>query len=234
MRKFVNLGKNEENEDFEIEEKDYNFTSILNKNAAQNRRIYLWGDVNEDSAISVISQLHYFAEENDKPIHLIIHSCGGEVDAELSIIDEMMAVQNSGITVSTIVTGKAYSAAALILIMGSIGYRYARPNSSIMLHPVSYGLGQDYSDYQEKMTAFIKEKNKIINEMIGKRMGLKTDKQIKKFVSDMDKGLWLNAEEAIERRIIDKILDTELPKNNKGKLSVKNNNKRRVRASLQK
>lgn len=240
MRKYVNHGEEFE-EDFEdvIPQKDgsdFNFTSILNKFAAENRNIYLWGDVEEESAISVISQLHYFASQNKDPIQLIIHSSGGEVDAQLSIIDEMIAVQNSGITVSTIVTGKAYSAAALILIMGSIGYRYARPNASIMLHPVSYGLSADYAEYQEKMSIFIKHKNKVVNEMIGKQVGLKTEKQIKQLVSDMDKGLWLTPEDALNRRMIDNILDITLPnikgKNNAIKTSTRNT-KRRNRRSVQ-
>lgn len=220
MLKSASRGKNisedfetEVEEDFEEEKNEYNFTSILNKNAAENRRIYLWGEVTENTAISVISQLHYFAEENNNPVQLVIHSTGGELDAGLAIIDEMMAVQNSGIIVNTIVTGKAYSAAALILLMGSTGYRWARTNASIMLHPVSYGMGADYSDYQEKMTVFFKSKNKELNEMVGKKIGLKTAKQLKGFISDIDKGLWLSPQEALDRKIIDKIIYSKLPVN---------------------
>lgn len=241
MQKFVNLGtrnESEEEDDTDVDDRgisDFNFTGILNKSAVEKRNIYLWGDVGEDTAISVISQLHYYADVSNKPIQIIIHSNGGEIDAEEAIIDEMIAIQKSGITINTIVTGKAYSAAALILIMGTIGHRYARPNASIMLHPVSYGLGADYAEYQEKMSAFIRLKNKSMNDMIGKQMGLKTDKQVKKLVSDMDKGLWMTPGEALERKIIDHILDGPMPgsKGNKN-VNVKRNNAKRVRSSVSK
>ncbi len=183
----------------------FDFNNVLNKHSSSKRRVFLWGDVDDNPALSIISQLHYLSEQNSEPIQLIINSVGGSVDAMCCILDEMRAIQNNGTVISTIVSGVAYSAASFILAMGSPGYRYARPNANIMMHPMSYGLGHDYADYQEKMTEFYKKINFRIHKHIMQALGIKGEKNYKKFLAEIDKGLWLTAEEALERKIVDKI-----------------------------
>lgn len=183
----------------------FDFNNVLNKHSSSKRRVFLWGELDDHPALSIVSQLQYLSETSSEPIQVIINSVGGSVDAMYSILDEMRAIQDEGIIVSTIVSGVAYSAASFILAMGSPGYRYARPNANIMMHPMSYGLGQDYAEYQEKMTEFYKKVNLKNHKHIMQALGIKGEKNYKKFLSEIDKGLWLTAEEALERKIVDKI-----------------------------
>lgn len=192
-------------DDDKVNDGDFDFNNVLNKHSVKNRRIFFWGELEDADALSVISQLHYLSEQNSDPIQIIINSPGGSVDAMYGIMDEMKAIQDGGVIINTVVTGVAYSAAAFILALGTHGYRYARPNANIMMHPMSYGLGADYSDYQEKIAAFYKKVNFKTHKILMDALGLKGEKQYKKFLADIDKGLWLTAEEALERKVIDKI-----------------------------
>lgn len=193
------------------EETDFDIQGLIHKDGLDKNRIYLWGDVNEDSAGFVIAQLHYLAEtKNQKHINLIIHSCGGDIDGLNAIVDEIQVLQTLGVVISTVVFGNAYSAAAAILSLGTKGYRYARPNAAIMLHPASYGMGEDYSGNQEKLAAFFKKKNELLHRIVAKAIGSDEPKKYKKFLSDIDKGLWLTATEAVKYGIVDSILTTPL------------------------
>lgn len=205
MKNYTGLGANTDKEKDKDSDGDFDFNNVLNKHAVESRRIFFWHELEDADALSIVSQLHYLRSQNKQPIQIVINSPGGSVDAMYSILDEMKSLQEDGVIVSTLTSGVAYSAAAVILAMGSKGYRYARPNANIMLHPMSYGLGHDYSDYQEKLTAFYKKVNLKMNKTLMEALGIKGEKQYKKFLLDMDKGLWLTAEEAKTRGVIDEV-----------------------------
>jgi ATP-dependent Clp protease protease subunit len=183
----------------------FDFNNVLNKNAANNRVVYLWNELGEEDSLAIISQLSYLRSLNNDPIQIVINSPGGSVDAMYGIVDEVKALQAEGIIVSTLVAGSACSAAGVILAYGTKGYRFARPNSMVMLHPMSYSLGYDYSEYQEKLTQFLKKKSDKLNRDIAEALGIKGEKNFKKFISQVDKGLWLSAEEAVTIGAVDKI-----------------------------
>jgi len=199
MSKSTSHGNDDENDG------DFDFNNVLNKHSVSKRRVFFWNELEDHDSLSIVSQLHYLSEQSKEPIQILINSPGGSVDAMYAILDEMKAIQDSGVIVSTIACGVAYSAAAFILALGSPGYRYARPNANVMMHPMSYGLGADYSDYQEKLTAFYKKINFKMHKTLMDALGIKGEKQYKKFLNDIDKGLWLTAEEALERKVIDSI-----------------------------
>lgn len=206
MRKiFTRPGNNEE-----LHDSNFNIESVLHRYAVDQNRIFVWGDIEEDNVGYVISQLHYMVDvKKAKEVNFIIHSCGGSMDGLFAIIDEMIAIQSTGVNISTTVFGNAYSAGACILAMGSKGSRYARPNASIMLHPIAYELGNDYSGNQEKLSKFFAKKNDLLHRMIAEAIG-HSGAKYKKFLSDIDKGLWLTAEEAVSYGIVDKILTSPL------------------------
>ena len=98
------------------------------------RRLFLWGEVNDESSLQLIKQLKYLYQKNSDPIYLYINSYGGIVEDGLAIIDEMQGLMESGVEINTVAQGQACSMAAYILACGS--YRYATANTTIMLHPV--------------------------------------------------------------------------------------------------
>lgn len=111
---------------------------------APSRRIYLFGEINEESSAGVIQEIHEINDwdhrtlgpgEDPEPILLIINSYGGTVTEALAIID---AMDSSPAEVHTLVTGKAFSSAMVIALAGAV--RYVTRNSNYMWHSVQCGL----------------------------------------------------------------------------------------------
>jgi len=75
-------------------------------------------------------------ESQQKVLPIVIDSYGGDVYALMACIDAINAVTPE-ITIATIVEGKAMSCGAILLSCGKEGYRFAGPNSTVMIHEVS-------------------------------------------------------------------------------------------------
>lgn len=181
----------------------------LEKKALRHRQVWLWGDLDHELSYEITAALSYLGRLSREPIYLLINSEGGNVEAEFSIIDEIVGLQEAGIVVSTIANGQACSAGADILALGTKGYRMARPHSSIMLHPTSFGLEHDYEGNHRNRIQFYDKQSCIIHRELAAACGM-TDKY-EVFLNDIDKGLWLTAEEAVKYGVIDSILKGPLP-----------------------
>lgn len=109
-------------------ERAYDIYSRLLKD----RIIMLTGEVNDEMANSIVSQLLFLEAENPgKDIHLYINSPGGSVTAGMAIYDTMNYISSD---VSTICLGIAASMGAFLLSSGAKGKRYALPNAEVMIH----------------------------------------------------------------------------------------------------
>ena len=95
--------------------------------------VTLTGEVNADMAKTCAEQVDEAVACGQPIIPVLINSHGGDLHDALHIIDRLGTAH---VPVATIVTGQAYSAAALIFSAGSEGYRYVSPHASIMLHDV--------------------------------------------------------------------------------------------------
>ncbi len=184
--------------------------NLINKNELDRRRIYLFDEINDASAFNIIMQMNYHIEHTnesnkDYPISLIINSNGGSIVDFYAILHSIQSAQNSGIKVATIVTGAAYSAAAAILAFGSKGLRFAYPNASVMFHPVSWGLGPDYAQFQESSNEFLKRDTERFLDLVMKQLGLDT-KELKKFKKDVEKSVWMDANQAKKCGFVDEII----------------------------
>lgn len=185
---------------------DFDIDAVLTENSFSQRRIHLWGEIDSALALGIIEQFNYHHhKDNKKPIILVIHSPGGDTDAAMSIVDEMETIKDSGVQLITVAVGMAYSAGAMILAMGTKGCRFAKPNASIMLHPCSYSLSYDYASYQQRLSEFLKKNTDELNKKVGEACGY-TEKNYNKFLKDIDKGLWMTAEEAVNYGVVDAIL----------------------------
>lgn len=168
--------------------------------------IYLWGEINEGSSFHVVQDLHYlFLKKGiNQRANLYIHSDGGCLDATAAILDEIQYWTKQGATISTICQGKAYSAAAILLALGTKGERFAFPNSSIMLHEPSYDLPEDKAEQQQKAAEFYASQIVNWNRLLCEAVGVTGRKKVK-FLEDVKSTLWLNASSAIKYGIIDGI-----------------------------
>lgn len=97
-----------------------------------NRRIFLDGEIDADSASYIRRGILYMeSESDDKPIELWVCSEGGDEYGMFSIYDVLRTVK---CPIHTIATGLCMSAAPLLVAGGFKGERYATPNSWFMVH----------------------------------------------------------------------------------------------------
>jgi len=176
----------------------------------KNASIMLYGPLNDELTYNVVNELRYLSnKDNIEEISIYIHSEGGDVDGCCAIIDAIDRAKNKGYIIRTIVEGKAYSAAAFIVAMGTNGYRLATPNSVIMLHEVSlHGEGGYISKQGSQLMACQKQMDGLI-ETVGKAIGRKSKKTITEFKEELKKDIWLNTTEALKFKIIDGVYGEE-------------------------
>jgi len=111
--------------------------SIMVQQSDNVRIVVLHGDVNEHTISHVVVQLLQLANQNHKPIHLVISTYGGSVDEMFSLYDTIKFLP---CPVHTIALGKVMSAGVLLLASGVKGKRLIGRSARIMIHPVSGGL----------------------------------------------------------------------------------------------
>ncbi len=116
-----------------LEERQLNVTQLdVFSRLMMDRIIFLGTQVNNTSANIIQAQLLYLdSVDPGKDINIYINSPGGSVYDGLGIYDTMQYVQSD---VSTICTGMAASMAAVLLVAGAKGKRYALPHSRVMIH----------------------------------------------------------------------------------------------------
>ena len=131
---------------------------IIQEKLLDKRELFLFGDIDTKSALKIIKSIHYLNHKNDSPILLYINSYGGYPEDGNSIIDEIL---ESTSEIWTIVQGRAYSAAANILISGH--QRFATKNSSIMFHP--YSMSFEEISRQESISS-VKHAELIYDQMV--------------------------------------------------------------------
>ncbi len=98
------------------------------------RRIFLSGDVEEESTSLVIRGLFLMADQSNEPIELVISSYGGSVDQAFALHDVMRAIKPA---IHTTAIGMCMSSAPLLLAAGQTNYRFASPHCEFMMHTAS-------------------------------------------------------------------------------------------------
>lgn len=180
-------------------ERSYDIYSRLLKD----RIIMLSGEINDDVASSIVSQLLFLeAEDPEKDIYLYINSPGGVVTSGLSIYDTMNYIRAD---VSTICIGQAASMGAFLLSCGAKDKRFALPNSRIMIHQPLGGAQGQATDIEIQANEILRIK-KTLNEILAKN----TNQSIKKIEKDTDRDFFMSAAEAKEYGIIDNVLEKSL------------------------
>ncbi len=183
-----------------IEERQLNVAQMdVFSRLMMDRIIFLGTDVNDYSANVVQAQLLYLdSADPGKDISIYINSPGGSVYAGLGIYDTMQYI---GCDVATICTGMAASMAAVLLVSGTHGKRFALPHSRIMIHQPMGGAQGQASDI-EITAREIQKLKKELYSIIADHSGQPFDKVWK----DSDRDYWMTAEEAKEYGMIDKVL----------------------------
>jgi len=165
----------------------------------EDRIIFLGEDVNEHTANVVVAQLLHLANEDSKAdISLYINSPGGSVYDGMAIYDTMQFIKPD---VSTYGIGLQASMGAFLLSSGAKGKRFVLPNSRVMIHQPSAGTQGKVSDMEISLRESLRIK-KLLHEILAKNTGQK----ISKIEKDADRDYWMDANEAVEYGVADKVI----------------------------
>lgn len=169
---------------------------VIDSKILNERKVFLWGQVDDNSAKYVIDRLIYLELEHpDKEIQLIINSPGGYVTSGFAIYDTMNSISSP---ISTICTGLAASMGSIILSAGEKGRRFILPHARVMIHQPSGGAGGPASNIEIQLDELLKTK-KVGAEILGKNCG----KSLEQIMKDFDRDYWMSAKESIEYGIVD-------------------------------
>jgi len=187
--------------------------SLQEKNLEQSlykaRKIFLWSDVNDESAKAVVTRLLSLDTENpDEEIVLYINSPGGSVHDGMAIYDAMLAIQAP---VSTVCMGMAMSMGSFLLAAGEPGRRFAWPHARIMIHqPLIMGTVTGTAtdlDIRARETIRLREE---LNELYAQHTG----QAVEKIAKDTDRDFFMSAEEAKAYGLLDDVITTTAPSPN--------------------
>ena len=189
-----------------IEERHLNVAQMdVFSRLMMDRIIFLSTDVNDYTATVVQGQLLYLdSVDPGKDISIYLNSPGGSVIAGLGLYDTMQFVQSD---VSTICIGMAASMAAVLLVAGQKGKRFALPHSRVMIHQPMGGAQGQASDIEITAREILRYKDelyKIISDHSGMSM--------EKIRNDADRDYWMTADQALEYGMIDQILEKKAVK----------------------
>ena len=167
----------------------------------QDRIIFLHGEVTDDSAQLIITQLIYLESQSpSEPILLYINSPGGSVTAGLAIKNTMDYIK---CPVYTIGMGMCASMGAFLLASGEYGHRYVLPDTTVMIHQVLGGYQGQCTDIQIHAEYTQRLKN-ILNKYLAEYShGKKTYEEM---VQECERDNFLSAETALDYGLIDSIV----------------------------
>lgn len=165
----------------------------------EERKVFLWGMVDDDSAKHVIDRLLYLDMESDKEIQFVINSPGGYVTSGFAIYDTIKSLRSP---VSTVCSGLAASMGSILLSVGAKGRRFIQPHAQVMIHQPSGGARGQASNIEIQAREILKTR-----ELSAHILADNCGQDFEKVMKDFDRDYWMNAEESIAYGIVDGVLE---------------------------
>ena len=176
-------------------ERSYDIYSRL----LQDRIIFITGEVNDDVASLLVSQLLFLeSQDSEKDVQFYINSPGGSVSAGFAIYDTMNYIKCD---VSTICMGLAASMGAFLLSGGTKGKRFALPNAEVMIHQPSGGAKGQETEIRIVAEQILKTRSRL-NEILAANTG----KPLEQIQADTERDNYMTAQEAKDYGLIDDII----------------------------
>ncbi len=176
-------------------ERAYDIYSLLLKN----RIIFVGTPIDDQVANVIVAQLLFLSREDpEKEIQMYINSPGGQIYAGLAIYDTMQMIPNR---ISTFAVGVTASFGTVLLAAGSKGNRYALPHATIHMHQPLGGAQGQASDIEIQAREILR-----LKERLNAIMAENTGQSIKAIERDTERDFYLDAAQAVEYGLIDKVL----------------------------
>lgn len=172
----------------------------FDKKFIEQRKVFLWGVVDDKSAKDITSRLLYLdAIDPGKEITFYINSPGGMVTSGMVIYDTMQMISSP---VSTVCMGMAASMGSILLSGGAKGRRFIFPHGEVLIHQPSGG-GRGTSADLEIMAEQIKKTKEMGARLLADNCGQPFERVMK----DFDRDYWMDANESVAYGIVDGVLE---------------------------
>ncbi len=170
-------------------------------NAFTNRKLFLFGTIDEQMVYTFTAQMLYLMEDEQSPIDIYINSPGGEVNSGLAIYD---LIQSCAAPINMYCIGMAASMGALILAGGQKGRRYILPHSQVMIHEplIPGGVGGSASSIKSTADSILKTRE-LLNGIMAKHTG----KSIKQMDRATDHDNYMSADQAVRFGLCDEVVN---------------------------
>lgn len=174
----------------------------LEKKFLEQRKVFLWGVVHDESARQVVNRLMYLeALDPGKEIQFFINSPGGVVTSGMVIYDTIRMISSP---VSTICMGLAASMGSILLSAGTKGRRFIFPHAEVMIHQPSLGgYMRGVSTDLEIQAKQIRKTKEIGARILADNCG----QTMEKVMADFERDYWMDADEAMAYGIVDGVMD---------------------------
>ena len=175
---------------------------ILQKRFLEERKIFLWGEVNDKTARGTAEKFLYLeAIGPDKEITFYLNTPGGSITAGMALYDTIKLISSP---VKVVIMGMAASMGAVLLCAGTKGKRLLFPHSRVLIHqPLitgrMMGVAVDIHIQAQEMEKLRDEINLILTEASGQ--------PLEKVEQDTDRDFYMSAQEAIDYGLADAIIE---------------------------
>lgn len=175
---------------------------LIQKKFLEQRKIFLWGAVDDASAKDIVEKLLYLeSSDPGKEITFYINTPGGSITAGMAVYDTIRLISSP---VKVVVTGMAASMGSILLqAPKQKGSRLVFPHARVMIHqPLIMGRIQAPAVDIHIQALEMERLRAELNEILAKASGQK----LEKIVNDTDRDFYLTAEEAIEYGLADALV----------------------------
>lgn len=162
------------------------------------RIIFIEGEINDEKANLVVSELLYLDSISNDDINIYINSPGGSITAGMAIYDTMNYIKSDCVTIGI---GLCASMAAFLLSSGTKGKRCSLSNTEIMIHEPLGGVNGQATEIKIVAERILKIKKKL-NVILSRN----TKKSLSKIEKDVERDYYMDSDEALKYGIIDKII----------------------------
>jgi ATP-dependent Clp protease, protease subunit len=175
---------------------------MIQKKFLEQRKVFLWGAVTDESSEDLMNKFLYLdAVEPGKEITFYLNTPGGSITAGMAVFDCMKMIQSP---ITVVVTGMAASMGSILLSAAPKGRRLLFPHSRVLIHqPLitgrMIGPAVDINIQAREMERLREELNAILATASGQPLD--------RIMRDTDRDFFLNAKEAIEYGLADRIVE---------------------------
>ncbi|XVF52717.1 hypothetical protein PTKIN_Ptkin05aG0040900 [Pterospermum kingtungense] len=163
------------------------------------RVIFIGHHIDEEFSNQILATMLYLDSVDDsKRLYFYINSPGGDLTPSLAVYDTMKSLKSH---IGTHCVGHAYNLAGFLLAAGEKGNRSAMPLSSIALQsPAGAARGQA-DDIRNEANELLRIRDYLFSEL-----AKNTGQSVEKINKDLSRMKRLNAQEALEYGLVDRIV----------------------------